>query len=272
MQSRSTPEWGADPQPSAQLSETHPDAADANAGARRSLTGGQHAADALSVVGNNDMQSSAKAPHVDGHPRGRSVPVGVGQSFLHDAQDRSLHKRWVLGVLAVHSNLAEQPRTIGEAADVGRQRVVQALLLQGQWMHEIAEGRSSLIASCNELSAVATAFSRLPPVLLAHGAQDKACGDEVLHCRVVKLQRDAAPFLLLNGEKALRKPVRLAFYPLAGRDVGNDADKPGRSLVRGILVLGVNLDPALVSTAALDAERRPHVGWCIAARDRSRHR
>ena len=71
----------------------------------------------------------------------------------------------------------------------------------------------------------------------------------------MKLQRDAAPFLLLNGEKALRQPLGLAFYPLAGRGVGNDADEPGRSLVRGFLVLGVNLDPALVSTAALDAAR-----------------
>ena len=74
--------------------------------------------------------------------------------------------------------------------------------------------------------------------------QDQASGDDVLHRRVMQFLRDPSAFLLLNGRKAARESLSLAFRCLASRNVRNHPYEAPRATRGFHFEFAVNLKPA----------------------------
>jgi hypothetical protein len=87
---------GSNPEIAAELTRPrgYPADADARAERRALLPIGSRIRSAASVVGDYQMQAACNPPQVDGGMcRGR-VPMHIGERFLNDAEERSLHSEW----------------------------------------------------------------------------------------------------------------------------------------------------------------------------------
>ena len=109
----------ADPQPAAKSVQSHPDAADADTRRSRGvLPSVEIPLYAASIVGDDDVQLATNAPELDGNLRSRGVPVSVRESFLNNAENRSLQAHGKLVALAVGRQLRDQSGAIGKTIDI----------------------------------------------------------------------------------------------------------------------------------------------------------
>ncbi len=205
----------SDPQVAAELLQAGPHGRDADAEPDRSIWPGR-GCHAVSVVGDADGQISGHDSGIDRHVRGAGVPMHVGESLLHHAQDRPLHVRRQLVDLLRNPDRGDKLRPLHEAFGKVPHRGLESVLLQVRWMQQVGEDAQlpqRLGEQTLDLSQDLPARRALPDLGL-RARQSEVRRHEVLRRRGMQLAGDTLPLLLLKGEQWPGQCADLLFAPV----------------------------------------------------------